>query len=284
MIIIDLSNIAMAAAMVQFRFSGNVELRDLRKAIISQLESLSRRFASYKTATGVIVACDSTNCWRKQFFPHYKNARKKMREDSVFNFDAHYANLNIVINELIENTPYKVMRVQSAEADDIIATLALRYSDEDTCIVSSDKDILQLQFFNPRISQFSTHKGKFISPSEQGYSLIHHILGGDVGDGVPNVWSDEDVFVVEGKRQKPFTRKMKDATFHIPESELSELLDDNAKERYSVNKILIDLRMIPEDIKSNIVEIFESLPDNSGKYTEYLIKHRLTLAVGAGAY
>ena len=55
--------------------------------------------------------------------------------------------------ELVEYFPYKVIHITKAEADDIIGLLC-RIADEDTVIVSSDKDFRQLQT-NKYITQWS---------------------------------------------------------------------------------------------------------------------------------
>ena len=36
---------------------------------------------------------------------------------------------------------------------------------------------------------------------------MEHILKGDAGDGVPNVLSDDDVFINDDKRQTPLSKK-----------------------------------------------------------------------------
>ena len=69
---------------------------------------------------------------------------------SIFN------SLNKIREELKEFFPYKVIQVETAEADDIIATLVMNREEklngvvseqEPILILSSDKDFVQLQRF-----------------------------------------------------------------------------------------------------------------------------------------
>ena len=79
------------------------------------------------------------------------------------------------------------------------------YNPEKIMIVSSDRDFLQLQRFK-NVRQFSPLLKKELSVDNPRVYLQTHIIKGDKGDGVPNILSDDNVFV-EGFRQKPITQK-----------------------------------------------------------------------------
>ena len=84
---------------------------------------------------------------------------------------------------------------------------------------------------------------------------MEHILGGDTVDGVPNVFSPEDTFLTEGKRQTPFTKKLKDKLSHLEESQLLQELTEEQKTRFFTNKELIDARCVPEKIQDEILQM-----------------------------
>ena len=110
--------------------------------------------------------------------------------------------LETIRAEVKENFPYKNMRVDRCEGDDIIATLVKRFHlDEEIVIVSSDKDFLQLQKYDG-VVQYCPRSKKFLNCENPDYYLFEHIVTGDNSDGVPNVFSDDDVFIDEEKRHK----------------------------------------------------------------------------------
>ena len=71
--------------------------------------------------------------------------------------------------------PYPVLQVESAEADDIIATMVERYSSEKIMIVSGDKDFSQLQRYK-NVSQYSPITKKYIKVGDPLSYLFEHII------------------------------------------------------------------------------------------------------------
>ena len=107
--------------------------------------------------------------------------------------------------------------------------------------------------------------------------LQNHIIRGDKGDGVPNILSEDNVFV-EGFRQKPMSQKKVDAI--IEDLEEGELLYAASWYRnYCRNKKLIDLTETPDDLKRQIINNFmDDKPDTRwmrrGKVFPYLVKNK----------
>ena len=93
----------------------------------------------------------------------------------------------MIKDELTEFFPYKVLEVDNAEADDIIASVVFHEPKnyEKVLILSSDKDFIQLQKYN-FVSQYSPMQKKFINGVDPTTYIKEHILKGDRGDGVPN--------------------------------------------------------------------------------------------------
>jgi hypothetical protein len=166
------------------------------------------------------------------------------------------------------------MHVDGCEADDVIAQLAIETQEfgkyEDVMIVSADKDFAQLQIYN-NIKQFSPMTKKFIKEENPRLRLLEHILTGDASDGVPNVLSDDKVFV-EGRRQTPLSKKKKEL---LIETE-GKGLGDDVYRNYLRNQRLIDLTMCPDSIKSEIINTFEGQDPwhNKGKVFPYLVQKR----------
>ena len=118
----------------------------------------------------------------------------------------------MIREEIAENFPYKVIHIDGCEADDIIGTIVTMNPDpnndfnpEKIMIVSSDRDFLQLQKYK-FVRQYSPLLKKELVEKNPRLYLQTHIIKGDKGDGVPNIFSDDNVFV-EGFRQTPVSQK-----------------------------------------------------------------------------
>lgn len=103
--------------------------------------------------------------------------------------------------------------------------------------------------------------------------LMEHIISGDKGDGVPNILSDDDTFVTEGKRQKPI-RKALLAEWKKQKPE--EFVSGEMASGYVRNRQLVDLAMTPQEIKDEIVSEYQRQKGKSrANLLNYFIKYRL---------
>lgn len=269
MIIVDFNQVMISNLMMQIGNHTNIPIEEglFRHMVINSLRTYKQKFS---TEYGeLIIACDDKNYWRKQVFPYYKANRKKNREASEINWTHVYDIFNRVKQEIRENFPYRVVQVDTAEADDIIATL-VQTSAEDVLILSGDKDFVQLQS-NNNVKQYDPVRKKWIAHNDPKRYLFEHILKGDQGDGVPNILSDDDTFVTE-KRQKPLTQKKIDTIYNDGVMLLDKTIDRN----YMRNKQLVDLSMIPDNIRKDILNKYqeESGKDKS-KLFNYFIAYKL---------
>ena len=157
--------------------------------IISSLFSYQEMFKEYGT---MVICLDShTNNWRKEVLSTYKARRKTGRDDSPIPFDHIFQYIDELINQFITNTPWKVVKVKGAEADDIILVLAEVFSDvEEVLILSSDKDMIQAQR-KSHIKQYSPLVKKWLTFNDKSNSMSgwiqEHIILGDDTDDVPRI-------------------------------------------------------------------------------------------------
>jgi 5'-3' exonuclease len=269
MILIDNTQILIASIFSQYKNMNDVSEDVVRHIVINTYRMYRTRF---KDEYGDLVICqDSANPWRREMFPHYKANRKKAHDKDKEQWDKIFEILTKIRQEIMENFPYKNMRVDRCEADDIIATLAKKFhTQEKILIVSSDKDFQQLQRF-PNIVQFSPIHKDFLKCENPEKHLFEHILRGDTGDGVPNILSDDDTFIDDTKRQKPLsTKKINNWAFYgVPVEH---------ERNFDRNKNLVDLAYIPEDIEQNILnEYAVPYAGNKGKVFDYLVKNNMKL-------
>ena len=264
--LVDFSQIVIGSYMMAAKFS-DVSIDTVRPAVLNALRIYRTKFVGEYGE--LILCCDDRKTWRKDIFPNYKASRKKSRAATSIDWENLYVCLNQLKEELTEWFPYKLIQVENAEADDIIAVL-VRLANERTLILSSDKDFVQLHAFNVR--QYSPMQKKFVE-GDAKWSLHEKIIKGDVGDGVPNIMSDDNVFVDEGRRQKPITKKKVDAWYEIdPDMYCSSEMLRN----FNRNKQLVDLSEVPESICINITKQFETVAVGDRKrLLTYFINHRL---------
>jgi hypothetical protein len=219
----------------------------------------------------VVLCCDNRKYWRKDYFPFYKAGRKKTRDKSNLDWHLIFDILAKLKKELKENFPYKVVDVEGAEADDIIGTLVPIYAPhQKILILSSDGDFLQLQQYGDNVKQYNPSLKKYIKSENPKLELKEKIIRGDKGDGIPNIFSPSDCFVRE-LRQKPVTKPLLEKYLGLDESTLEETVKVN----YIRNTTLIDLRFIPDDIKSKIINTFDEAKPAKGKLLNYFIEHKL---------
>ena len=264
--LVDFSQIVIGSYMMAAKFS-DADIDTVRPAVLNALRIYRTKFVGEYGE--LILCCDDRKTWRKDIFPNYKASRKKTRAATSIDWEHLYVCLNQLKEELTEWFPYKLIQVEKAEADDIIAVL-VGLANERTLILSSDKDFVQLHTFNVR--QYSPMQKKFVE-GDAKWSLHEKVIKGDVGDGVPNIMSDDNVFVDEGRRQKPITKKKVDAWYELdPDMYCSSEMLRN----FNRNKQLVDLSEVPESIRINITKRFETTTVGDRKrLLTYFINHRL---------
>jgi 5'-3' exonuclease len=201
----------------------------------------------------LVLCCDNRKNWRKKFFPYYKAHRKKIRDDSDHDWNTIFQCLNQVKTELVENFPYKVLEVDTAEADDIIGILCRYLSDVPILILSGDKDFMQLHT-NPNVKQYSPIQKRFLKTDDPKKFLQEHIMRGDKGDGVPNFLSADDTFVNNGARQKPIS-KLNIAEW-VKHDNPEIFCDYKMLRGYKRNQQLVDLSFVPDTLQTQIIECY----------------------------
>ena len=252
MIIVDINQIMISNLMVQINGRNAVEMNEdfVRHMILNSLRGHNKKFR--KEYGQMVIACDSSNVWRKQIFPNYKAGRKANRAKSEHDWEFIFDVLAKIKQEIKDFLPYKVIAVESAEADDIIATLCKR-TNEKVLILSGDKDFIQLH--NDRIRQYNPVLNKFVGKDENPIIYIReHILKGDRSDGIPNVLSDDNVFI-EGRRQTPLSKKKIEGWIN----EVLPTFTEEQEKNYIRNRQLIDLSYVPEWLEQNINREFNDV-------------------------
>jgi 5'-3' exonuclease len=272
MILFDFNQVAIANLMEQIGSSKTpVDESLVRHMILNTIRTYVKKF---KTTHGpeVIIACDNKKYWRRDVFPYYKAHRKKARESSGHDWGSIFEVLNKIRDELKNHSPYKVLDIDTAEADDVIAVLATKYSaTEKVMILSSDKDFAQLQKF-PNVEQYSPILKKAIKEPLPNVQLKQLIIRGDKGDGIPNILSKDETFI-DGARQKPITEAK---IINWLNQDPTEFCNDEMLRNFKRNEMLIDLTQIPETLKQSIIDTYENTKGHTRQeFMNYMIANRL---------
>ena len=257
MILVDMNQVTLSNLMVQIGSKKELDPDLVRHMVLNSLRSYRSRFTD---EFGELVLCyDNKTNWRRDIFPNYKYSRRKDRKNSKLDWNSIFDALHLIRDELIEYFPYKVLQVENAEADDIIASVVFHVAAEPknyekVLILSGDKDFIQLHHKN--VQQWSPVTKKLVNGIEPHGYLFEHILKGDKSDGIPNILSADDS-IVNGVRQKPITKKYID-NFVLHNAELNGRTDTEIR-NFHRNEKLIDLKKIPEVLEKVIMVDFLSL-------------------------
>ena len=280
MIIVDLNQVMLSNLLMSLGKHTNASIEEgmVRHMVLNSLRSYKVKFGHEYGE--LIIACDNTNYWRRKVFPYYKANRKKNQEASELDWKAIFECLNKIRQELKDYFPYRVIDIESAEADDIIGTLVREFGTEEEVIfgleekiliLSGDKDFIQLHVYK-NVKQYDPTRKKWVSHDNPDRYLDEHILKGDAGDGVPNVLSSDNCFVV-GDRQKPMTQKK-------IESFIALGMDGKHNHpnfrNYMRNKQLIDLSFTPNEIREKVIESYNAQEGKDrSKLMNYFISNKL---------
>jgi DNA polymerase I len=230
--------------------------------------------------TQVIVVFDgigSSNT-RKNIIPEYKSNRNITRVtkhelfDSIDEEDDAKVGQIVRIIEYLQTLPVKLISLNNAEADDIIAYLSdilIQNEDEKVFIVSSDKDYLQLAnqqviVYRPIEKEFyteSTVKEKFgLDPHN---FIIMKTLLGDQSDALPGI---------KGLGLKTLFKRFPElATTNLTFDDILEISEEKLNEHVVYARILHDVKMLEN--KYRIMDLSNPMiTDNDKKILQEFIQ------------
>jgi hypothetical protein len=284
MILIDYSQVALAN-ILSFKkelMSGDEKVTTdlIRHTTLTAIKAYKKKYG--KEFGEIVICCDGRKYWRRDYFEFYKASRKKNREASDLDWSMIFDTMGKIRDEMLEHFPYKIVHIPECEADDIIAVLAKQnqefgFGGEPVMIVSSDGDFKQLHKWS-NVSQFSPMIKKQIKvkPSEIKPNLIEHIVKGDAGDGIPNILSKDDHFVLAEGRQSMVSAKR---LAEFIELGIDACRTDEERRNWQRNQTLVDFEFIPENIQDLIRETYLNSKPKGDKMSimNYLIANRCRL-------
>lgn len=279
MVLVDFNGLAIGSIMGSLNRGEGLSESLVKHIILNNLRLYRKKYSESKYGK-IIICCDSPS-WRRDVYPEYKANRVTGREKDKHDWDAIFDLIDSTLNDIRNNFPYAVIKIDKAEADDIIGALTIHKSipliGEDVVIISADKDFIQLQKHG-HVIQWSPLFNKMVKDTNPKKYLFEHLLKGDSGDGVPNVLSPDDC-LVNHIRQSPMTKK-KIGEWWDAKDRLKEVMPQEVFRNYIRNREMIDLDRTPEFIKKESIDQYENYeyPKRSNILT-YLIENRMKMLI-----
>ena len=272
MILVDANQIAISHLMVRHKIENGIHIDSVRRSIVRVLARIAKKFAG---DYGEMVLCyDDKEYWRREVFPFYKKNRKRERETSKYDWDEVFSVLNIIRDEIRSNFPYRVIQVQGAEADDVIASVVMENDKkeipEPVLILSADKDFIQLHKYS-LVKQYDPIRNNWITNLDPVQYLQEHIIRGDRSDGIPNILTCDDA-IVTGKPQKKMSKEKISSLASMDPNDFTNFI---RLRNWKRNAKLIDFTRIPENIFDSIISYFTNYERKDAINLDYFIQNNI---------
>lgn len=265
----DMNQVILSSLFARLKNVDEVEEDMVRHIVLNTLRLYRKKFQSEYGE--LVLTYDGGRYWRKDIFPYYKAARKEKQNKDDYDWNKIFSTIGKIRDEVEEIFPYKTIRIDHLEADDVIAVLTKHFHQEEKImIVSSDKDFQQLQRYE-NVKQYSPKVKGFITNTKPEEYLVRHIIKGDVSDGIPNIISDDDTFVNPDKRQKPCGEKKISAI-------AEELETWTNNDNWIRNQKLVDFNQIPDWVEEKVLEVWnEPIEGKRSLLFNYFVQNKLKM-------
>lgn len=229
--------------------------------------SIYQTLWKFKNVNEVILAVDDTNSWRKAVYRRYKESRKEKKKESIVDWDTLYSMMHKLASEFKHHMPFKVLKVKSSEADDIIGIL-VKYIKNPCVIIARDEDYFQcfakhnnLRVYDP-ISQVLYSPDDFEDIKD---FLLKLVFCGQKKDDIPNILTPDDWGLTEstqGKRRPGFG----EVAFNKIKDDIKGFIEQGYKNPHygtvdlrknlKRNRLLMDFDTIPNTIVDRILACY----------------------------
>ena len=297
MFLFDMGHICVSSMSVAAGYNdrGEARFKDILRSII--LEKLYNYLTTFKRRRGekVYLLWDAprNSCWRLKVFEWYKWARRNRPRtplSKTVSWAEGYEVLEEIKAEFEEYLMIYSLEVRGCEADDLMGWMVKKSQDEepDERIIMGaiDKDFGQL-LRSIKIRQYQHSAGKI---SEIKYDstaeelLTKLILRGDSDDGVPNIFSPADnyllLYTLEKEVDKMTTtryptnpeKRIKAWKDSMEKYEAGEITKSKVKKPVKVKVCSVDKKGRAIGLDEDGVKVFMSeVPTATPIVTEYLI-------------
>ena len=247
-------------------------------------------------ADEVVLGVDNSS-WRKVVYPPYKGDRKKKKERKNINWDKIYELMDQFSENWKKHFPIKVIKTFGAEADDIIGVLAKHIKNE-KIVVSVDEDYLQL-LKEDNIKIYHPIQKKFRQVEDVDTFLQKLYICGQKKDNIYNILTPLDFNGDEQRKAALGENKFKKileigidkwldeegikeveehnkkiAEFNKKSDKKRLLYETNLRDRYELNKRIINFEYVPAPIKKSIIDQYNNYKFNESDFIYQYFKQK----------
>jgi 5'-3' exonuclease len=224
------------------------------KYYLSSIDKIRQRYNIPYENIIIVRDCPRETIWRLDDYQEYKSNRKNTckfqnKKYNIGNIFKHiYQEL---YPKLYDDFGIKFIKVERAEADDVIAVITKKIHELDSThlivIITNDNDYLQLVNNHVLIWSLQNKLLNMKIKDTPEKELLLKIICGDVSDNISSCFDGETIL--------NYNELIED------ENKLREVLQTNKKfkDKFIKNKNLIDFNMIPIELKNNILEYSEKM-------------------------
>lgn len=222
--------------------SNTIFIEKYNKLFIENIKKIQKKYKIKESTVIFAKDCRRYNIWRNDHYDIYKKTRDD--KNKRFNKDIFIYTYENIIPEL-DKLGINIYCHKNAEADDIIAilkkTIRKKYNELPIYIITNDHDYLQLFDDNTYIYNL---KGLNLRTKSRGNSkldLQFKIFRGDNSDNILPVVS-----------KKIRDDKIIDLIYNKEKFDEFFKENENLKDIYNTNELLIDFNKIPQNIQDDV--------------------------------
>lgn len=275
--LVDYSQIVLSTVMATFKPTDKIDVETMRHIVLNTIRSnVMKNKRNYPT---VILCVDNAHggYWRKNKAWYYKFKRSAGRDKSGWDFDVIFEGMETVKQEIVANLPYVVLDTPGVEADDHIACMTKYFGQQNipVLITSSDGDFTQLHSI-PGVKQWSPMQKKWVKPKHGSpkRDLLFKCFKGDKKDGIASIKAPASHYADGTTRSPSFGEDAVEEFLQAKEADYPMMLSEAHFKRYQENRELLDFELIPDEIRSNIISLYQQypLPPRSNIYPYFTSK------------
>jgi len=202
----------------------------------ADIKKITRKFKTITSNIIFCLDCPRASIWRNSIYDKYKQSR--IKKDN-FNSD-----IFTLFEDYLHTNKYNTCNYENLEADDIVYLIQKQINLHKVIIITNDSDYLQMYSNNIKIynMQFKDLSLKInYSPSIE---LLLKIIVGDKSDNISKI---------QAGMRKDNALKI---ALMTEEERNKYLITNNILDKFNLNKKLIDLNEIPENIVKKFYEYY----------------------------
>lgn len=274
-LVVDISNMLFRTFFVGRPNDTDIALAGMATHV--GLTTLLKYYNHFKPTYGMVLAFDRSS-WRKKYTASEKcisqkaykgNRRQNMSPSQQATYAKFCDHLKEFEQLMVEHTRIRTMMCDDLEADDLIAGFCRAYEGDNTIVLSTDTDLLQLKRYKGvRVVSFADDQEHILSDfdGDPHLYLFHKCLRGDPTDNIQSAYPRLHSKKIKAAFEDSYERLQIMKETWVDQNGRTMLVEDLFKE----NQLLIDLEKQPEDIQ---VKMFTTIDESIAAKKKFSLFH-----------